>query len=525
MKIVDAIIRPLERLIRPKAGRVTVLELEDRTLSGFAAISPERVAAILRAADSGDVEEMALLARELPEKNESIAHALETRRNAVTGCGWIIDPGDESPEAAEAAKTLKRELDNSGGDGLDSFSELIDDLTGALLPGFCLSEIVWTPGGGIAGFSRINPELVSFYNSFEPRIRTTDNFQGEELPPNKFVFHHLRRRGQDPARGGLIRPLAWLYCFANINMKDLLGYVERYGMPFFVVKVSADTWEQERRRLKQIIQKIGSSGGAVVSNTTSVEAVQGGAQNGDAYFKLLDYLEKAITKVILGQTATAGDGGGWSNDGAQSQVRQDILDADCRAIESTINHQLFRVWSAINYGAAVAAPRLRILSEPPEDEKARNEALQSRFEAYGAAVRAGVLTPTVEVEIEVRKLLRLPELSDAAKAAWIEGNGVRLPITLQRGGDASAMAMAAEPEKTFSDPTGEAARELFRRGAIQGWLGPVADKLTKLETATDEAFGAELAKLAADPGFGDTSGVENVIAETMYGAMAQEADK
>lgn len=58
------------------------------------------------------------------------------------------------------------------------------------------------------------------------------------------------------------------------------------------------------------------------------------------------------------------------------------------------------------------------------------ERIKGEAEAYGVAVRAGLITPQVGDEEAFRKKLGLPPVSDAARAAWQKTDGTRTPITL-----------------------------------------------------------------------------------------------
>ena len=194
----------------------------------------------------------------------------------------------------------------------------------------------------------------------------------------------------------------------------------------------------------------------------------------------------------MGQTASSGDSSGLSKGDAQSEVRQDILDADARSLEDTVNRDLFAVWTHYNYGPDFAAPQLVIQSEagkdtaalattiktlyesglqvadpddvgerlglrlerrsdpaaqpaspvadeeqpaagePGEaDDAARNLNLKQKYDAMGVAIRAGLLTATPEIEEMVRKELRLPPVSEAVLKAWEATGGIRQPITLK----------------------------------------------------------------------------------------------
>ena len=57
--------------------------------------------------------------------------------------------------------------------------------------------------------------------------------------------------------------------------------------------------------------------------------------------------------------------------------------------------------------------------------------LKSLLDAYGVAVRAGVITPCIEDEKEMRKRFGLPDMSPAIVANWKLTDNIRRPITIQ----------------------------------------------------------------------------------------------
>ena len=220
-------------------------------------ITPEKIDQIMTSANTGDTEDQCRLSREILEKNADIMQALSTRKNAVIGCGWRLEPGDDSEAARMAAEQLQTALRECGGDGSDAFDDLLEDLLGALLPGFAVSEILWLPGGGLAGFHHIGQKNFTFVEGYTPRLVTSDNPRGVEIDPKRIIFHRVRFHGGDPARGGLIRPLAWLHCFKTVGEKDLLSFIERHGMPFVAAKVDETTFEREKNLVKRLIRNFG----------------------------------------------------------------------------------------------------------------------------------------------------------------------------------------------------------------------------------------------------------------------------
>ncbi len=457
-------------------------EICDReVLDAASGLTPEKVAQIMRQATSGDIKRQCRLARELAEHNSEIAQALQTRIDAVLGCHWSFAPGDDSDAAKAAADALKKELDAiEGQNGNDTFGELLEDLMGALLPGFSISEICWKDGGHIAGFNLIEQEHFTLIDGFYPKLVTSECPSGLVIPRDHIIYHRMRFHGKDPARGGLIRPIAWIHCFMNSAEKNLLGFVERYGMPFVAIKADEQTYQKERNNIKRLIRNFGSSGGGLFSKNTELELIQAANVNGDIYFRLREALAGSITRLILGQTASSGDGGGLSNDGAQDKVRRDLMESDCRKLQRTINAQLCAPWTRFNCGAGVAAPRFTIDCSAPEDKLATAQMLQ-------ALKGAGL---------------------DADPDEMSERFGIRLTRTPLQAAPAGTAYGFAD-----TDPSGKKQSDLS--GALEKWLGPIADKVGDVANAGADKFDSALKDLAAGDLPGNSSDAEALMGDDM----------
>ena len=471
---------PEGRTETPKSGMQILMQpLTDRESRDVSrGLTPRDVDRILLQANGGDVEAQCRLSRELPEKNAAVAHALRTRRNAVSGCEWHVEPGDDTPAAQAAAEALEKELDRTGAihpvlGRVGSFSKLLRDLTDAILPGFACAEILWRPGGrGFYGFRPVEQRFFSFAKSYAPRLRTRGHlYEGEELPRGKIIYHELGDNGSDPVRGGLIRPLAWLHCFTQLNLKDLLSFIERYGMPFVRATVDQGTWDKEKITLNDLISNFGPRGGGVFSRGVEVELLQAASTTGDVYFRLLQYMDDAITKVLLGQTASSGDSAGLSGGDAQSKVRQDILEADARALEDTVNRDLFALWTEYNCAPGTPAPLLKISTEPPEDKTALAATLTALYNA-GMELDPEELSEKFSVKLRKREM-DSARLQDGGMTGWRDGTG---NMELSDGAD--------KPDR--ADGGGSLSE------ALEEWFGPEADAIAKTEELSDEDLDREL---------------------------------
>ena len=465
-----------------------VPETSDReTVDVSTALTPQKVDAIMRAANSGDTRDQCRLAAELLEHNIEIAQAVSTRINAVLGLHWSFEPGDDTPAAKQAAEQLAREI-KAVGSG-DNFDELLEDMMGAILPGFAISEILWTDGGHIAGFNSIEQRHFTLTDGYAPKLITSLHPQGLLVPPEAVIYHRFRFHGKDPARGGLIRPLAWFHCFNNGTEKNLLAFMERYGMPFLVVRVDESTWQKERHNIKDLIRNFGSCGGGLFSKGTEQELLQAANSDGNIYFRMKEYLAGAINQLILGQTASSGDGGGLSKDGAQDKVRRDILESDCRRLERTINAQLCVPWTRFNYGPDVPPPRFVIDCAAPEDKLAAAQMINTLSQAGFKA------DPQ---ELSERFGMKLHYEAPAAPSA---GFGLGM--------------------SDRSDPSDKSDKALS--GALESWLGPMADQIAATADLSDKDLDKSLREgLPVKPG--DSTEIEAAMKEDMekqYGNQIQ----
>ena len=316
-----------------------------------------------------------LCGREILERNWDIQGAMDQRADALCGVGWEIRPGGPGEAAKQAADAFAAALDDTGfslgtTDRAETFQELLRNLLDAVILPFAAAEIVWKDGGALEGFQTIEPHCFTLRNSMVPRLITDEFPDGMELEPDKFIIHQHRRR-PDPARSGKIRVLAWLHCLQNWPLKDLFSFIERFGMPFVVARVDQNTWENERDVLQRVIRSFGPDGGGIFTNSTEIQLLNAANTGGDnVYFRALEFCHNAIYTLLVGQLASSGDSAGMSNGDAQSAVRQDILEADARAIESTIRAQIAAPWTRFQFGEAVPVPKFHFKVEPPEDEKA-----------------------------------------------------------------------------------------------------------------------------------------------------------
>ena len=465
---------------RPGFNRPTTRrDAADRHRYGsLAPYTPEKISRIMRAADGGDIEQLCLAARDMMERNWDVISALDQRADALCGVGFDVQPGDDTPLAREIADAFAREIAQCGGRDCETFDDLIRNLTDAVVMPFSAAEILWKPGGGIAGFATVEPHYFTLQDSFTPRLVTDEFPNGMDLPQDAFIIHRFRRR-PDPARSGLARVLLWLHCFQNWPIKDLFSFIERFGMPFVVATVDDKTYDAEGDVLRALIRNFGPDGGGVFSQGTTVQLLNAANTGSDnVYFHALEFCHNAIFTLLVGQLASSGDSAGMSNGDAQSAVRQDILEADARAVASTIRAQLAEPWTRFRYGSGAPVPVVHFKVERPED-------LTMLSGVIGTLSAAGYKADPAELSERFGLKLRYEPPQPVMQNPGFAFSGEKTP-----------------PEHSALS------------NALEEWLGPAADMIAELGEVPDAVL-ADRLRSGFDRLPGDSGKVEKLFAQEM----------
>lgn len=385
MSIVDHLGRPISSsdLKTPSTDRVTVATTRDRWSNyPSAGLTPSKLASILKAADNGDVRMQAELFEEMEEKDTHLFSQFQTRKLAVQGLPWEITPASDDARDVQIADFCREWLE-----GLEDFDDYILDLLDALPKGYSAMEPSWDVSEGqavILGMEHIHAKKVTFWNSMTPRILTeAEPVNGVEAPPFKLIYHRYKARSGYDTRAGIMRVCAWMYLFKNYDVKDWISFAEVYGQPIRLGKHAPGATDTEKDALLDAVRSIGSDAAAIISRNTEIEFVTAqktGSVN--LYERLAKWCDEQMSKAVLGQTLTSssGDVGSQALGNVHNDVRQDLTEADCKALGKTFRHQAIRPMVGFNFGWDAPLPMFRLLYEPPEDLKAAAETYKTLAE-------------------------------------------------------------------------------------------------------------------------------------------------
>jgi phage gp29-like protein len=292
---------------------------------------------------------------------------LQTRTLSVAGLPIDIQPWDDSPAAKRAADLVTAAID-----GVDMPS-LIAHLMDAVAKGYAVAEIVWDTSGDTWLPKLIAPREAHWFrfDSDTGRIlRLVDgSAEGAEIPPYRMIVHAPPVAAGIPLLGGVARSALWAWVFKSYAMRDWARFAELFGQPIRLGKYHHGATPDDVAVLKQAVFSLGSDAAAVIPQEMALELIEAGGKSAsaDLYHRLIDYLDRQVSKAVLGQTMTTDDGSSLAQAKVHAEVRADILRADARSIAATLTRDLIAPIVRLNMGDDAPLPILTLCVEEPED--------------------------------------------------------------------------------------------------------------------------------------------------------------
>jgi phage gp29-like protein len=253
-----------------------------------------------------------------------------------------------------------------------------------------------------------------------------------------------------------------MYLFKNGGFRDWSVFLERFGMPFLLGKIPSGDYRDAKLRneLMQQLMAVRSGGSGVGTTETDMQMLNGATSGSQtAYLDFCHYCDDIITLAILGQLGTSAKSTGFSNGGAQAQVRQDILDADCALVSGVINKALIPWMCAVRGLPQDADVEFVIDSEEPEDLERRASRDLKLAQATGCKLAKEYAEKTYGVELD----------DAAAEPSAIDGQQQRQPAPFS-----DHSAPIAEADRIVKS----AIERMVGERAFEAWRGPVEDAIS-----------------------------------------------
>ncbi|UYT08164.1 DUF935 domain-containing protein [Treponema denticola] len=335
-----------------------------------AGLTPERLASILDKVRRGDIPaEYLEIAGELEERDAHYRSVLSTRKHAIEGLEMYVQSAGDDKDALAIAEAVTEDIAEHS-DIMDLRKNALD----ALGKGFSVNEIIWNTSS-----SKWKPETFIFrdprwfaYNKETGLLSLRDVYGMELSPldPYKFIIHEPNLLSGKQITSGLSFTALFYWLVKTYDVTSWAAFADRFGYPVRLGKYGRKATKEDIATLKRAVAAIGSDVGAVIPDSMVIDIIESKTTSGtsEVYEKIADWSDKQLSKLALGQTASAeGTPGKLGDSQDQQAVRQDILKADVRQLEQTLNRDLVIPYVKFNFGRQERYPKLRIKYVEPKN--------------------------------------------------------------------------------------------------------------------------------------------------------------
>lgn len=370
---------PVDRTALVEEKLATTIGSVRSPVSGYPGdgLNPVLLAQILREADHGNPIRYLELAEQIEERDPHYLGVLSTRKRSVSQIDVSVESASDSAEDVARADMVREWLKR------DELTEDLFAILDAVGKGYSFTLIDWDLSEGQwmpKTLERQDPRWFRFQRGdLMTPVKITDNGSEAPLDPFRYIFATIAAKSGLHLRSGLARVAAWGWMFKAFTLRDWSIFTQTYGQPLRLGKWHQGASEKEKDLLFQAVANIAGDCAAIIPagmEIVFVESKTVGA-SADLYEKRADWLDRQISKAVLGQTATTDAiAGGHAVGREHRQVQEDIERADCKALAAILNRDLIRPWMDLEFGPSKAYPRLKIERPEAEDLAGLSSALE-----------------------------------------------------------------------------------------------------------------------------------------------------
>lgn len=293
-----------------------------------------------------------------------VSSGVRSRKSGVLSLEWEVDRGKaKSREAKVIAQVF----------GALKLNRILSEILDAALYGFQPLEILWENRDGLILPKDVvgkPPEWFRFSEENKLLLRTKAAPNGSPVPERKFLCPVYDGSYQNPYGERLLSRVFWPVTFKKGGLKFWVTFAEKFGTPWVIGKMPRGTQKDKTDDLAEKLEAMINDAVAVIPDDASVDIIEAAGKGASAglYKELVDFCNTEISTVIVGHAgaaeSTAGKLGG---EDAAITVRGDIVDADKKLVEETMN-QLVGWIHELNFaGAGAEAPRFAMWEEEDVD--------------------------------------------------------------------------------------------------------------------------------------------------------------
>ncbi|MBS4046177.1 MAG: DUF935 family protein [Alphaproteobacteria bacterium] len=297
-------------------------------------------------------------------RDDQVKATFDQRKLAVVSAEWSVDAGGEDAASQKAADFMREQLQNIG---LDRVTTLM--LSGVFY-GYAVAECMWAYDGKLIVPEKI---LVRQHTRFRydgaRRLRLLNgrDIAGELLPERKFWHYCTGAEHDDEPYGlGLGHYLYWPVFFKRQGIAAWMTFLDKLAIPSAHGQYDPGATPEEKATLMRALTSLRNASAIITPKGVQLALLEAAKSATPDYDTLLEKMDAAISKIVVGQTMTTDDGSSMSQAKVHQEVRGDLVKADADLICESWNLGPARWLTEWNFPGALP-PRLYRHTEEAED--------------------------------------------------------------------------------------------------------------------------------------------------------------
>ena len=380
-------------------------------------LTPARLHKLLLGAEQGSLQAQADLFADMEERDGHIFSEMDKRRKGVNGLPWGINPPkNATDQEKKIAEEVKEWIDE-----IQDFEMFLFDAMDAVGHGYSCQEIKWERIGSLWLPASFEHQLARNFMTPVDRpneLRLNDgSMEGAEFWDFGWFIHRHKAKSGYIARSGLHRVLSWPFLFKNYGVRDVMEFLEIYGLPIRIGQYAEGATAEEKMTLLRAVMSIGRNAGGIIPKGMTIDFESAANGDTDNHMALIKWCEQTQSKIIVGGTLLS-QADGKTSTNAQSQTHENqfevIVKSDSKQLARSINDSLITHLMRLNYPNITPDryPKFYFDLTETEDLKAFSESIGAlvdngmKIPVRWAHERTGIPMPTDENEEVLTKQLK-----------------------------------------------------------------------------------------------------------------------
>lgn len=205
--------------------------------------------------------------------------------------------------------------------------------------GYSLIQLTGIADGNIAGVKLVPRENVKPKEKLV--VATPGMSEGIDFTENPWVVGI----GGDTDLG-VFAKVAPLVLYKQNTLAAQAQFVDLYGIPYRLGKTTMSD-DKRANGLYQMLADMTSSGFGVMDKDDEMEFMDSSHSKGEAFAIFLDYLDKQISKLVLGGTMISDNGSSRSQSEVHERTTDDYSEFDAKFLQYAINDHLLPQLTAL----------------------------------------------------------------------------------------------------------------------------------------------------------------------------------